>query len=74
MALAERGLVERNIEEVAQSQAELRRLEPQVDEAVIEGLVQRAYDDLMPVRVHSFVTLLIVHQVRGILRGRSLAA
>ena len=74
MALAEPGLVERNTDEIAASRAELRRLEPQVDAAVIEGLVQAAYDELMPVKVHSFVTLLIVHQVRGILRGRSLAA
>ncbi|HYN65852.1 MAG TPA: hypothetical protein VES93_03115 [Ornithinibacter sp.] len=74
MSLAEPGLVERNIDEIAASRAELSRLEPQVDEGVIEGLVQAAYDDLMPVKVHSFVTLLIVHEVRGILRSRSLAA
>ncbi len=74
MSHAETEVEERNIDEIAASQAELRRLEPQVDPAVIEGLVQTAYDQLMPVKVHSFVTLLIVHEVRGILRGRALAA
>lgn len=74
MALSELAVEERNIDQIEASQAELRRLEPQVDDAVIEGLVQVVYDELMPVKVHSFMTLLIVHQVRDILRGRRFAA
>jgi hypothetical protein len=74
MALVEPEVAERNISEVAASEAELHRLEPQVDEAVIQGLVQTAYDELMPAKVHNYVPLLIVHRVRDILRARPLAA
>jgi hypothetical protein len=74
MALAEPEVEERNIDEIAASEAELRRLEPQADEAVIQGLVQIAYDELMPAKVHNYVPLLIVRQVRDILRGRPVAA
>ena len=74
MAPAEPEVEVRNNGEIAAAQAELHRLEPEVDEAVIVELVHAVYDEMMPVKVHSFVTVLIVHQVRGILRGRSLAA
>ena len=74
MTLAGPEVEERNISEIAASEAELRRLEPQVDEAVIQGLVQTAYEDMMPVKVHNYVPLLIVRQVRDILHGRPVAA
>jgi hypothetical protein len=74
MALAEPEVEERNIDEIAASEAELRRLEPEVDEGVIQGLVQTAYEELMPVKVHTYVPLLIVRQVRDILHGRPVAA
>ena len=74
MALAEPGLADRNIGEIAASQAELHRLEPLVDEAVIKGLVHTAYDELMPAKVRNYLPLLIVHRVRDILRYRPVAA
>lgn len=70
MAHAEAALEDRSATEISASEAELHRLEPLVAEAVIEGLVRTAYDELMPVKVHSFVPILIVHQVRDILRSR----
>ena len=54
--------------------AELHRLAPDVRGGVIEGLVETAYDELMPAKVHNFVPILIVHQVRNILRHRQPAA
>jgi hypothetical protein len=65
---------ERNRSELAASQAELHRLAPDVDDGIIERLVETAYDELMPAKVHSYVPILIVHQVRDILRGRPTAA
>ncbi len=63
----------RNRGELAASEEELHRLAPEADEGVIEGLVQSAYDELMPVKVHNYVPILIVHQVRDILRSRESA-
>jgi hypothetical protein len=60
--------------ELSTSVAELHRLAPEVDEEVIEGLVQVAYDELMPAKVHSYVPILIVHQVRDIIQTRRPAA
>jgi hypothetical protein len=60
--------------EISASEAELRRLEPQVDSEVIHRLVHQTYDELMPAKVHNYVPILIVHQVRDILRGRQSAA
>jgi len=74
MALAELEVAERNIGEIEASQAELHSLEPEVDEVLIQGLVQAAHDELMPAKVHNYVPLLIVRQVRDILRGRTVAA
>jgi hypothetical protein len=64
----------RNRSEISASVAELRRLAPEVDEEIIEGLVQVAYDELMPAKVHSYVPVLIVHQVRDIIHSRRPAA
>ena len=64
---------ERNHDDLAASEEELHRLAPDVDGEVIEGLVQTAYDELMPAKVHSYVPILIVHQVRDILHGRKSA-
>jgi hypothetical protein len=69
-----RQVEERNRREISASKAELHRLAPDIAEGVIEGLVQVAYDDLMPAKVHSYVPILIVHEVRDILRGRRPAA
>ena len=74
MSPAEREEVERSIGEITASEAELHRLEPRADQGLIRGLVREAYDDLMPVKVHNYVPLLIVRQVRDTLRGRSVAA
>ena len=59
--------------EISVSEAELRRLEPAVDREVIHRLVQKSFDELMPDKVHSYVPILIVHEVRDILRGRQAA-
>jgi len=64
---------ERNRGELAASEEELHRLAPGADEGVIEDLVESAYDELMPAKIHSYVPLLIVHQVRDILHGRKSA-
>ncbi len=64
---------ERNRSELAASEEELHRLAPDVDGEVIEGLVQGAYDELMPAKVRSYVPILIVHRVRDILRRRRTA-
>lgn len=74
MAPAGPAVEKRNQSEIAASEAELHRLEPQASEAVIQDLVRTAYDELMPAKVHSFVPILIVHHVRDILRGRQTAA
>jgi hypothetical protein len=74
MALAEPGAAERNIDEIAASEAELHRLEPQADEELIHGLVRAASDELMPAKVHNYVPLLIMRQVRDTLCGRMAAA
>lgn len=65
-------VVESNLEEIAASEAELRRLEPEED--VIRGLVRAAYDEQMPAKVRTYVPLLIVRQVRDSLHGRPVAA
>ncbi len=74
MAPAETHVEERNRSEIAAAEAEVRRLQPEADDAVIQDLVQTAYDELMPAKVHSYVSILIVHQVRDILRDRQRAA
>ena len=56
------------------SEAELRRLEPAVGGEIIHRLVQQAHDELMPAHVHNYVAILIVHEVRDILRSRRSAA
>jgi len=65
---------QRSQAEMSASLVELRRLAPDIDDAVLEGLVQSAYDDLMPASVHAFVPVLIVHQVRNVIRSRQPAA
>ena len=74
MAPTDPGVEEQTRNEIAISEAELRRLEPQVDGEVIQHLVQTAYDELMPAKVHSYVPILVVREVRDILRGRHMAA
>ena len=74
MATTDREVEEQTRNEIAISEAELRRLEPQVDGEVIQHLVQTAYEELMPAKVHSYVPILVVREVRDILRGRHLAA
>jgi hypothetical protein len=74
MAVAKPGVEDRVLTEIAASEAELRRLEPGVDDRVIQGLVEASYDELMPAKVHNYVSILIVHQVRDILRDRQAAA
>ena len=59
--------------EISASEAELRRLEPGVDSAVIHSLVQGVYDELSPAKVHGYLPILIVHEVRDILRHRRVA-
>jgi len=54
--------------------AELHRLEPAVDVGTIQDLVQSAHDELMPAKLHHYVPILIVHQVRDIIRGGHHAA
>jgi hypothetical protein len=63
----------RDNREISVSEAELRRLEPAVDREVIHRLVQRSHDELMPAKVHSYVPILIVREVRDILRRRRAA-
>lgn len=65
---------QRSQAEVSASLVELRRLAPDVDDAVLEGLVQSAHDELMPASVRAFVPVLIVHQVRNVIRSRQPAA
>jgi hypothetical protein len=55
------------------SEAELRRLEPEVQGAVIHSLVQGVYDELSPAKVTSYLPILIVREVREILRSRGAA-
>jgi hypothetical protein len=74
MATADLPDDDRDPGEIATSEAELRRLEPEIDGEVIRGLVQTAYDELMPAKVHNYVPILIVREVRDILRGRQAAA
>ncbi len=64
---------EPNRSDLTASEEVLRQLAPDVDGEVIEGLVQTAYDDLMPAKVDSYVPILIVHEVRDILRLRQTA-
>jgi hypothetical protein len=73
MALEELRVEERDRGEIASSECELRRLNPGVDGDVIHGLVQRAYDGLTPAKVHGFLPILIVREVREILRARKAA-
>jgi hypothetical protein len=73
MAMPELPADDRNPGEIATSEAELRRLEPEVDGHVIEELVRAAYDGLMPAKVHNYVPILIVREVRDIIRGRQAA-
>jgi hypothetical protein len=63
----------RDDREISVSEAELHRLEPAVDREVIHRLVQRSHDELMPAKVHNYVPILIVHEVRDILRRRQAA-
>jgi hypothetical protein len=74
MEMAELRGGAQNRDDIAASETELRRLEPDTDSDVIHDLVQTAYDELMPAKVHSYVPILIVHEVRDILRGRQPAA
>jgi len=74
VAPTETRIEERNRSEISASVAELHRLAPEVDVGIIEGLVQTAYDELMPAKVHHYVPILIVHQVRDIIRSRRAAA
>ena len=74
MAIADPGVEEQIRDEIAMSEAELSRLEPQVDGEVIQQLVRKANDDLMPAKVHSYVPILVVREVRDILHGRYAAA
>ena len=70
METAERPVEEREASEISSSVAELARLEPNVDLGLIHRLVQQTYEDLMPAKVHSYLPILIVHEVRDILHDR----
>ena len=59
--------------EIEASEAELRRLEPGVEGAVIHSLVQDVYDELSPAKVQNYLPILIVREVREILRTRRAA-
>lgn len=74
MALLQPVVDERSRAEISVSLAELRRLLPDTDDALLGGLVQTAHNGLMPASVHAFVSILIVHQVRDIIRSRHPAA
>ncbi len=60
---------ERSRAEISASLVELHRLAPDVDDALLDRLVRTAHDGLMPASVHAFVPILIVHQVRDIIRS-----
>lgn len=60
-------------DEIATSEAELHRLEPEVEGAVIHSLVQDVYDELSPAAVTSYLPILIVREVREILHSSGTA-
>jgi imidazolonepropionase-like amidohydrolase len=74
MTATDPGVQERDQKEVAASEAELHRLEPELDEDVIQRLVAEAHQNLMPAKVHAYVPILIVRQVRETLHGPRTAA
>ena len=73
MAIEETRVEDMDRSEIAASEAELLRLEPGVDSAVIHSLVQGVHDELSPAKVHSYLPILIVREVREILRTRRAA-
>jgi len=74
MRTVEPGIEDQGVSEISMSEAELRRLEPNIDSGLIHRLVQQTYDELMPAKVHSYVPILVVREVRDILHGRHSAA
>ena len=58
---------------IAASETELRGLEPGVDDEVIHRLVQSAYDELTPAKVHTYLPILVLREVRQVLRDRRAA-
>jgi hypothetical protein len=73
MAVEELRADESGRDEIADSETELRGLEPGVDGEVIHSLVQNAYDELTPAKVHTYLPILVVREVRQILRDRRAA-
>ena len=73
MAFQELRVEEGDRDEIAASETELRGLEPDVDGGVIQSLVQSAYDELTPAKVSTYLPILVVREVRQILRGRRAA-
>ena len=73
MAFEKLRVEESDRDEIAASETELRRLEPDVDGEVIHSLVQSAYDELTPAKVHRYLPILVVREVREVLRGRRAA-
>jgi hypothetical protein len=73
MAIEDSRVEDMDGREIAASEAELRRLEPEVEGAVIHSLVQDVYDELSPAKVQSYLPILIVREVREILRTRRAA-
>ena len=56
--------------EITRSVAELSRLEPSIDLGILRQLVQQSYEELTPAKVHNYLPILIVHEVRDILHDR----
>jgi hypothetical protein len=73
MTIQEPSIADVDQSEIAWSEAELHRLEPEVEGEVIHTLVQGVYDDLSPAKVTSYLPILIVREVREILRSGSAA-
>ena len=59
MRTVEPGIEDQGVSEISMSEAELRRLEPNIDSGLIHRLVQQTYDELMPAKVHSYVPILV---------------
>lgn len=73
MAIEEPRVEDMGRSEIATSESELRRLEPGVEGEVIHSLVQGVYDELSPAKVTSYLPILIVREVREILRSSGAA-
>jgi hypothetical protein len=62
---------DRDEQEMASTESELRLRNPQVSPEVIHGLVQGAYAGLMPAKVHTYLPILITREVQDGLNART---